>query len=157
MKNIVFGLIFIPFLGFTQLPKYEEIATNYFIQHIYLKEYPTITKIAFSNKTEKEMTSFSLTSYCFKDKSLYDKIQLSAEKSISDIKEIKIQSKEPVTIIDSKNKSKTKLAVFCATKVEHSLFVRVTIHKPYHFSDSYFFELSEAGELISFCKSGQTI
>ncbi|RFS18540.1 hypothetical protein [Emticicia sp. C21] len=157
MKNIVFGLIFIPFCGLAQLPKYEEIATNYFIQHIYLKEYPSITKIAFSNKTEKEMTSFSLTPYCFKDKSLYDKIQFSAEKSIPEIKEIKLQLKEQVRVMDSKNKSKTKLIVFCATKVEHTIFVRVTIHKPYHFSDSYFFLLSEAGEFIKFCKSGQTI
>lgn len=145
----LFGLSF----GNREVP-YEQVASDYFFEHLFNNEYPYIKTIEFNERTDTT-GYYGMVYQC----SNYNE---SLKKQIANI-----QSKE-ITKIDvstfnvkikrEKWRSKRlKLKVSPALSVENRNFVIISIYKRWHFVNNYLFELNKEGQVVDICNTSEII
>lgn len=153
----IFTLLIATLTARAQDVNFEQRAFDYFFSNLFQERYPSIDAIQFAGCTEKIFTEFDLYKNCFQDgdqirKGLYDNAhgKLGSEKVIS------TKNLSAISFKTKKVKSKVKLHILQATEVDEKYYVMVGLIKLADYTDAYFFEFDQRGEVIRWCKTGLT-
>lgn len=153
----VFILLTASFTAQAQQINFEQKAFDHFFGNLFKEKYPEVKAIQFCGSTEKALTEFDLLKNCFQDgdqirKGLYDNAH---GRSLPE-KVINVATASNVSFKDKKVKSKIKMHILQATEVDGKVYVAIELIKHLHYTDAFFFEFDQGGNVLRWCKTGLT-
>jgi len=132
---------------------YEQIAFDYFVSDIFLKDFKNISVIEFKGQTETSFSTLGDYKFCLKpEEKLQTLIESVTGEPSTTSKAINSDKVKNVTITHFDANSKAaKLFVYHKVRVADNFYVFLSIQKPNEPLYSYVFELNVDGEILRNC------
>lgn len=156
MQKLIFIILVIPNLSNAQQFQFEQKAFDYFFDSLFRTEYTDLNTIQFDNSTEEELTEFGLLTDCFDGAQVWGKLLDNAHDKFFPKKSIDVTKVTNVCFKKRKVKSKIRMYVLQATKVDDRVYVSIGLIKQLHWTKAYFFEMDQSGTIVRWCKTGMT-
>ena len=150
---LVLGLICLS--GFIkESTNYEQITFDYFISDILGSDFKEITSFEFKGKTEESYSTFGSYKFCLKPEEKLGSIIKDVTKGLKgNVKEIKYENIQGLTIVDFQNKaSASRLFIYPSVHVADNYYVFLSFQKSKEQAVKYVFELTPDGNISRSCK-----
>lgn len=155
MLRLTLILLIVSFTTQAQQISFEQNAFDYFFNNIFMENYPKVKSIQFSGSTERTLTEFDILKNCFQEddqirKGLYN----NAHGKSFPAKSLNVKTISNVVFKNRKVSSKIELHILQATEFDGKVYVEIELIKLRHYTDAYFVELDQLGNVLRWCKTG---
>lgn len=139
--------------GYQETP-YEQLASGYFFEYLFEKEFSDVEVIEFNGRTDTT-GYYGVVFQCSNwNDSLKKQISHSQTKEIKDIDIPHLGLKVKP---ERKRSKRLKIRISPALEVKQRTFVFISVYKRMHFVNYYMFELNKEGQVVDICTTSEII
>lgn len=157
MKYAIFLLLLTLSQNVAKSQTIEQQTLDYFFESIFKTKYPELSKIMFSQETERTFTSALETRYCFDSLDERERFRRVAPRADSTTISLSL-SITGLRVIKPRQKSSViTVRVFKALNVGENIYVLISVYKRNEFADRYLFEIDQYHKIKRWCINNEVI